>query len=265
MSCDVHGKLFITLFMLRVLALLILFSATAVAQHEEAVSAYVAGDYNRVVTLTQTSEQAADLALSARAVLAEAMSTEMGEPALSTLKQAEALAREAIMLDERYAEARVQLAISLSLQARPMSNRQAMRSGLGQQSRDIAREILADDPNNIYAHGLLAVWNMEVLRRGGRIGARLMGASRKSARQHYADAAAIAPDDGSLHWQWARVLAATNARKYASEINSALNASVAAQTNDALEEVMQGRAARLKAAMDADDFVAAKALALELL
>ncbi len=251
--------------MFRALVFFILIASVATAQNEEAVSAYEAGDYTRVVTLTQTSQQAGDLALSARAVLAGAMSTQMGEPAISALKQAETLAQKAIELDERHVEARLQLAIALSLQARPMSNRQAMRSGLGQKSRDIARDILAEDPNNIYAHGLLAVWHMEVLRRGGRIGAQIMGASRKSAQRHYASAAAVAPDDGALHWQWARVLAATNAKKYASEIEQALEASVSATPNDALEEVMQARAARLRVAMETGDFSAAKALAIRLL
>ena len=250
---------------MRALVLTVLFTSVAFAQHEEAVNAYVAGDYARVVTLSQTRGEAGDLALSARAVLAEAMSTDLGEPAESALKEAEDLARRAIALEAHHTEARLQLAIAMSLQARPMSNRQAMRSGLGQKARDIARTILAEEPDNIYAHGLLAIWHMEVFRRGGRIGAQIMGASRKAAFQHYADAASIAPDDGALHWQWARVLAATNPKKYHAHIKAALTASMTANTDDALEGVMQSRARRLYDALEMRTYQDVKALAASLL
>jgi len=146
-----------------------------------------------------------------------------------------------------------------------MSNREAMRAGLGQKARDHAEAIIVEDPENAYANALLAIWNMEVLRRGGRIGARIMGASSRAARAHYATASNAAPDDGALHWQWARVLATMNAKKYRSEIQTALTASIAASTNDALEGVMQARARRLQALMESEDYTEAKALAASLL
>lgn len=251
--------------MKRILCLLMLCVSSAIAQPDEAVQAYIAGDYSRVVALTQESDQADDLAFSARATLAEAMSMTSGEPSLRALKLAENLAQNAMTIDENHIEARLQLAISLSLQARPMSNRQAMRSGLGQTSRDLAEDILTDDPDNVYANALLAIWNMEVLRRGGRIGARIMGASVRDGRGYYAAAAGAAPDDGALHWQWARVLAATNPKKYRSEIEAALTASIAAQPDDVLEEVMQARAKRLYALLASEDFSGMKSLAASLL
>ena len=110
--------------------------------------------------------------------------------------------------------------------------------------------ILITQPDNSYAHALLAIWNMEVLQRGGRIGARIMGASSRAGLMHYESAAERLPDDGALHWQWARVLAATNARKYRKNIDAALHASISATTNDALEHAMQARAKKFMQDME---------------
>ena len=140
-----------------------------------------------------------------------------------------------------------------------------MRSGLGQKARKLAEDILEVDPENSYAHGLLAVWNMEVLRRGGRIGARVMGASSRKGLDHYARAAAAAPDDGALHWQWARVLAATNVRKYREHIDAALLACLSARTDNQLENALQMRAQGFKDEMARLDYKQIEALAISLL
>jgi len=251
--------------MIRSLLLLLAIMPVAHGQSQEAMLAYASGDYRTAAALTERSGRADELAFSARSVLAEAMSMPSGNPAADDLSRAEALARQAIELEASHIEGRLQLAIAMSLQARPMSNRQAMRAGLGQKAKDIAETILADSPNDAYANALLAVWNMEILRRGGRIGARIMGASLRAARAHYGTAAAAAPDDGALHWQWARVLTATNPKKYRDEIDAALAASVAAQTDDELERVMQERSRRLQEILENGDYNVAKTLAVALL
>lgn len=235
--------------MIRFLALFLVVIPLAQAQQKDAVDAYITGEYSTAVDLAGGSELPDDLAFAAQSVLAEAMSAETGEPAQSALEQAQGLAEKALEVDENHIHARLQLAISLSLQARPMSNRQVRRSGLGQRAKALADEVVQEDADNVYARGLLAVWNVEVLRRGGRIGGRIMGASINAGRVHYETGAAAAPDDGALHWQWARVLASTNPRKYRSEIDAALSASISANTDDALEGVMQARAMRLRELM----------------
>ncbi|MEO9969197.1 MAG: hypothetical protein ABJG15_05100 [Hyphomonadaceae bacterium] len=235
--------------MIRFFALLLVTIPLAHAQQQDAVDAYIIGDYREATDLASASELPDDLAFAAQSVLAEAMSMETGEPSQSALEQAQGLAEKALEVDESHIHARLQLAISLSLQARPMSNRQVRRSGLGQRAKALADEVVQEDAGNVYARGLLAVWNVEVLRRGGRIGGRIMGASINAGRTHYETGAALTPDDGALHWQWARVLAATNPGKYRSEIDAALSASVSANTDDALEGVMQARAMRLRELM----------------
>jgi len=217
--------------MRRVLALFFLLLPWAHAQPEEALTAYTAGQYETAARLGQADESAAGYALAARAVLAGGVLETDVEPSVALLRRA-----------------------------------QMLRTGYGGRARDLALSVLDDEPDHAYAHGFLAVWNIEVLRRGGRLGALVMGASLEQGRYHYAKAIEVAPDDGALHWQWGRVLAATNPKKYQGEIDRALAASVASQRDDALEGVLQMRAVDLQDRLVGEkDLDAIKAYAASLL
>lgn len=181
-----------------------------------------------------------NLARAARATLADMMAT--GVVRTSDLQHAEELARQALALDPYQPEARLQLAITLSLLSRDMSTREALDSGNASKGRDLAQSVLSDEPDNAYAHGFLAVWNVEVVRRGGAIGSAMLGASIRKGEDHYRQAVAIRRADASLHWQFARALAALNPRKYRDEIRQSLDLAVSAPTETALDRTMQLRA-----------------------
>lgn len=224
----------------------------ALAEETAAEAAFVRGEYDAALTALAGTETADACALSARAMLAEAMSGP-ADPPEDLLHRALAEANAALALEPGHAEGRLQRAIALSLILRPMSTREARKTGWAEEARDLARSVLADDPDNVYAHGFLSVWNLEVVRRGGRIGSMIMGAGVSDGRAHYRAAVAAAPDDASIHWQWARALAALNARKYHDEVRAALDAALAAPVESELERVMQARAAMLKAELLRDD------------
>ena len=131
-----------------------------------------------------------------------------------------------------------------------MSLGDARASGYGPKARALAEAVLADDPANHYALGFLAVWHVEVHRRGGSLGAAVMGASLKTARKSYAEAVRLAPEDAGLRWQWARALAAFDAKKYHSEIEAELEAALAIDPATELDRVMQDRAATLLQAVE---------------
>ena len=210
------------------------------------------GEYDAALTALSDSETADALAFRARALLAEAMSGP-ADPPEEMLHRALQDANTALALDPSHAEGRLQRAIALSLILRPMTTREARKTGWAEEARDLARSVLADDPGNVYAHGFLSVWNLEVVNRGGRIGALIMGAGVSDGRDHYEAAVRAAPGDASVHWQWARALAALNARKYHDEVLAALEAALAAPVETELERVMQARAALLKAELMLDD------------
>jgi tetratricopeptide (TPR) repeat protein len=236
----------------------------AAAQDKDAIEAYSAGNYQAALARTADAPDADSRAFAARVLLSEAICAD-GQPPDSLLKSALEEANEALSRQPGHIEGRLQKAIALSLISRPLSLSEVRRSGWGEEARNLAEAVLAEDPQNPYAHGLLAVWNVEVLRRGGTVGAMIMGASLERAREHYQAAIELTPGDAAIHWQWARVLAALNAKKYRAEIETALNAALAAPVDSDLEQVMQDRARSLKQVLDTAGPKAAGARAQDML
>lgn len=200
------------------------------------------------------------LAFAARALLAKAV-CEGRQPEPDLLDDAERLARSALERAPDHAEARLQLAIALSLRLRPMTPMAAYESGLGREVRQLAEGVLADRPDDPYAHGLLAVWHVEVVRRGGGLGARLMGADMDAAFAHYRAAIAVRPDDPGLHWQFARALTALDPERYRSWIDYALARAGESPAGDAVARTMKARAGHLAATLDRESADALRAWA----
>ena len=236
----------------------------AAAQGQEALQLFLAGSYDEALDCTEDAADADSAAFTARVLLAEALSNEV-EPETAVLNRAVEEADRALALQPEHVEGRLQKAIALSLLARPMSLSQVQKEGRGVEARDLAESVLEDDPHNAYAHAFLSVWNVEVLRRGGTLGAMMMGASLKKARRHYEAAGAAMPDDASIHWQWARALAALDAKKYRKEVEAALAAAETAATDSELEGVMQRRAKELDGILSGAGPKAAEVRALEML
>lgn len=248
-----------------IIASLLFASPAAFAENEAQSIAFTEGRYIDAASLSDGSSSPDDLAFSARSLLAEAVSAPDYAPPKQLLEAAETKARAALALDPTHVEGRLQLAIALSLTARPLSNREAMRTGYAEEGKALADAVLVDDPDNTYAHGFLAVWHLEVRRRGGAIGASIMGASVRKARRHYEAATQIAPDDASIHWQYARALTALNAKRYRDEIRQTLEVALGCQTETTLEGLMKDRAMTLQAAMLGENWSDAKRMAAQML
>lgn len=245
------------------LLFLLCFASPAMADDASYARAFSAGDYGIAAGIVEAEPGAEAKALTARALLAGVMSGE-GEPDIETVERAMVYAQEAVALEPAHIEGRLQLAIAISLYLRPLSTGEARRTGLSGQPKELAEAVLVDDPANAYAHGLLAVWNVEVVRRGGRLGAAIMGAGLRSAKAHYEAAAAASPDDASVHWQYARALAARGAGRKEAQIRAILQEGIGAKADDALEAVMQARCAALLTVLDAEGAEAATEAALSM-
>lgn len=216
----------------------------ALADIAAADAAFRAGLYDVALAEASAVSSPDSDALRARTILAKAVCAGR-EPDTGLIRDALAAAEAALKKDSRHEEGRLQKAIALSLLTRPMSLSEANESGYGPKAKALAEGVLADDPANHYALGFLAVWHVEVHRRGGSIGAAVMGASLKTARKYYAEAVRLAPEDAGLRWQWARALAAFDAKKYKSEIEIELGAALEIDPATELDRVMQERAQTL--------------------
>lgn len=232
--------------------------------HSPALDArFASGAFLEAAGLAEAEATADDYAFAARAILAHCFIGD-GEPDPALLDRARKNAEAALAMAPSHSEGRLQLAIALSLKSRYMDTMAAMNAGYGETGKKLATEVLNAEPANYYAHGFLAVWHVEVRRRGGMVGAGIMGASLDAARDHYQTAIRLAPDDVGLHWQYARALAAFDARKYRVEIAEVLARAASANAGDRIEQVMQARAVRLSEAM-AQGHKAAQKLAQDLL
>lgn len=248
-----------------IVAAFILVSPSAFAEDDARLIAFTEGRYAEAVDLAALDASADAQAFAARSLLAEAMSNEQFSPPLATIERAENYARAALATEPTHVEGRLQLAIALSLRARPLSLKEARRSNLATESRQLVESVLEDDPANPYAHGFMAVWNLEVRRRGGVIGASMLGASIKTARRHYQAAISSRPQDAAIHWQYARALAALDADKYRQEIDMVLQAALDCGTESQLETAMQARAAILYQAVKTQSSDSAQDLATRML
>ena len=234
----------------RILAsLLLLLVPLAAAQDATQIAAFDHGRFEDAAFAGKQTETADQLAFRARALLAEAMCANV-QPSDDFLKAPEAFARKALAIDPDHIEAKIQLAITLSLYARPLSTKEALQTGHGSTAKSLAKSALNADPENPYAHGFMAVWNIEVVRRGGAFGASVMGASVNNARRHYAKAVETLPYDASLHWQYARALAALNPKKYRKDIDRALEYALVSPVDNHLEHVMAERAIELRTRLE---------------
>jgi cytochrome c-type biogenesis protein CcmH/NrfG len=224
---------------------------------------YARGNYLAVASAAEAGAGADDLAFAARALLAHCM-TGTDDPDPAVLDRASKDAEAALRIDPVHDEGRLQLAIALSLKSRGMDAIDAWNRGYGEKGRKLASDVLKSGPDNYYAHGFLAVWNVEVRRRGGSIGAAFMGASLREARRHYEAATRLAPDDIGIHWTYGRALIALNAKEHAEEAGKALSAALVASPDNHVEEVMQERARILSEKLEGDPR-AAQALARKML
>jgi hypothetical protein len=244
-------------------ALSLCLAATAEPAPPELGAMFASGEYLAAARQAETAASADNLAFAARSLLAQCMTSDR-EPDPATVERAAADARHALALDPMHEEGRLQLAIAISLKSRSMALMDAWYAGYGEEGRKLAEEVLRMDPGNFYAHGFLAVWNVEVRRRGGVLGGRLLGASVEAGRRQYAIAAHLAPDDAGVHWQFARALAALDAVRYGDEAAAILDRAIASSRDDHVQMVMKVRAIRLSEALKGDRRVA-QALARTLL
>lgn len=220
---------------------------------------FARGEYLDAARDAEAGATADDLAFAAQSLLALCM-TGSSEPDAALIDRAERNAKAALKLEPDLDAARLQLAIALSLESRPMDAMAVWTSGKGEKARKLVEEILKSAPDNFYALGFLAVWHIEVQKRGGDMGAWMMGASLEKAHDYYAASITIAPDDIGLHWQYARALVSLDADKYGDEAMRALERASAASAGDYLERIMQQRANDLAAVLK-DDKAAAQKLA----
>jgi len=143
----------------------------------------------------------------------------------------------------------VLLAISLRMMAARVCVAEEMRDGYAREGRALVHAALRAEPREAWAHALEGGWNLEIVRRGGPVGASYFGASVPAGRAAFERARALAPDDALIAYQYAVALLELDPRRNAPEAAKLLEIAGACRAGDAFEQRVQARARDVAAAL----------------
>ncbi len=162
--------------------LVLFFAGTGVRAQANALSYYESGQYHQAIELGE-SEQEADavsraenLVFAARSRLA-LIDLGRSENHKRDAKAALTDAEKAMKLDPNNAEAHLMKVAALGILARGMSKMKSFRKGIAGKSRRHIEAAMALDPQSAWARAMLGMWHLEIIRRGGKFGARVTGAN----------------------------------------------------------------------------------------
>lgn len=218
-----------------------------------ATAFFQAGSFDAAADVAGEEADADAQALAAKALNVQAIFAPAGAERDALIAGASGHAERALALDPSHIEGRLQLAIVLWLEGRELSRWASFRRGLPQQGRDILESVLADAPDEPWAHALMGAWHFEVARRGGRAGMALMGARTSEGVDRFYEAMRLDPDDAAIAAQCAISFLALDIDVYGEAARVALENALAAQADDAFERAMQDEAAALARLFDAGD------------
>ena len=224
----------------------------AFAQEEtwrpEALQLYQAGSYVAAAEAAEAEETSSALSFAARAYLTDVMAATPGTADMSLVKKAETAALSSLALDPNNVEALVQLATSIGLLAVRSGPLEAHFSGLGKQVRQHLERALEIDPNDPWALSILGGWHMEVVRKGGRVSARLLyGAGRKKGIEYFEKALAITPNSIPILQRYAALLVATKNKDLQLQAQDILSLALTLEPVDAFERAMLERCREIQA------------------
>ncbi|MBU6372229.1 MAG: hypothetical protein KJS97_05820 [Alphaproteobacteria bacterium] len=215
------------------------------------LAAYASGRFLEAAEAAARSPTAEDRALAARALLAACV-LEQPDRRSGLVAAAEAQARAALAADPDSVDARLQLAMALGLKGRRASLGEALRRGYASEAKRLIDEATLRDPSEPWGWALLGGWNLEVVRRGGRLGARIYGASTAKGLAAFERAHALAPQDPVISLHFAAALLGVDAQRYGPRAQALLATAIAAPAPDAFTARMRAEAETTYAALTRD-------------
>lgn len=238
---------------------LVLFAVPAHAEPSEAaLRLYADGNYLAAADIADDLETAASLSFASRAFMAACATAPARADVDAWLDRAEQTARDALALDGRSVEARLQLALVYGVRGRRATLAQAFTGRYAPRGRRLIDEALALQPRNARAHALLGAWHLEVLRRGGRAGAAAYGASQRRGAAEFERAMALAPDDPMIPLHYAVALLELNAAQNADRAAALLRRAAGMEPRDALERFVTRTAHRVARTLEENGPAAAQ-------
>jgi hypothetical protein len=212
---------------------------------------YDRGVMLKAATLARGFGSADGYALASQATLVAAV-YQRSPPDGALLQRAAEDARAALALDPDHVPAHLQLALAIGYMAEqnPIN---AHLDGLAHDGKALLDRALVLAPDNAWAHGMLGVWHLRLVKHAGHLLAQsLYGASVERGREACAEAAILAPDDLAMRFGCAISLLEINPRRYGVEAAEVLDTVLRLPAKDVAAELVQAEARRRLAAFESD-------------
>lgn len=159
-------------------------SGASAAGISEAEQLYQAGDMVEAARIGRTQGSAAGLTLAARASLVNALYLAPEGQREELLQAAADDADQALQLEPQHVDAMLQLAVALGKLAEREDPLTAHMKGYGHRGRALIERAIALRPDDAWANGLLGIWHLQVVRRGGAtLAQELYGANEADGRR----------------------------------------------------------------------------------
>lgn len=232
------------------LALLFLSPGLARADMDAARQAYADGRWQVAAAQGQIAGGPEGYAFAAGALIAQLMVEPDHAEREVLADRALELAEYGYQLDRENLQARLRLAGALGFKGRYLGSWRAYITRVPQRGRRLLEEIVAEDPGNAWAVGMLGVWHLEVARRGGNTGMRALDASIDAGIGYLSNAIALDPHNPAPRYFLAVSLLALDDPVRREMAIGQIKAALSVEARDAFERGIQAEARSLQALLD---------------
>jgi hypothetical protein len=188
-------------------------------------------------------------ALASQSTLVAAIYLQPGGHDRVLLEQSAQDAQRALEIDPDHVQAHLQLALALGYLAEedPIV---AHLDGTAHEGRALLERALALAPDDAWAHGMLGVWHLRVVKHaGGLLAASLYDASIEKGREQCIEAASLAPDGLAIRFGCAISLLEADPKRYGGEAADILDTVVRLPAGDAATRLIRDEARHRLAAL----------------
>ncbi len=208
---------------------------------DQAKALYDQGVMLKAADLARGFDTADGFALASQATLVAAVYQRAGHDH-ALLRQAAEDARHALALDPDHVQAHLQLALALGYLAEddPI---EAHLNGTALEGKAQIDEALALAPEDAWAHGMLGIWHLRLVKHAGPLLAEsLYGATLEQGRAQCAEAARLAPEVLALRFGCAISLFEADPRRYRQQALDTLDTVTRLPADDAAARLVQAEA-----------------------
>lgn len=212
--------------------------------------AYVDGHFMEAAELAQPVGTSEGYALAADCVAKHGFHLAEDGEKQALYERAVQLAKEAVRLDAGNAEAHLQTGHAIGRYAETLGPIRALREGYARQAREALEMAHTLEPNMVRAAVSLGGWHAGVVGRAGGLMARMLGATRKKAIEHFERGLELAPDVKEVYFEYANGLLAISPKRNRKRARELLAQGIELPAKDAFERILHEKAVELLATLD---------------